>query len=176
MKYLEIRDSDIKLQYGDIVCFTFMGYRNDGLYILNEEKEPEELSATLDDYGTVPDTYPAFTKFPTGYFSNAIGYNNYIYVPPGLKCKSRLTVDYLTNFDECIDLYNQIIESDEVTVTEVIVFEYKNEDYLFLFFSCQEDGIDEVSRDEVYKKGSYAIKYTKCDRVIIFNFDFYNML
>jgi len=82
--YIRLRDKQVGLKYGDTIRFSFMTYRNTGLYICMAA-EAIGLDSYPDDYGNVPAVaFPAITEFPIKYFSEVIDHNEFVWLPKGL--------------------------------------------------------------------------------------------
>ena len=82
--YLQQRDSSVGVKYGDIIRFEFMEYRNDGVHICLHDSAVD-LGHDPDDYGNVPQEFPATTEFPIKYFSESIGHNREVWLPKSVQ-------------------------------------------------------------------------------------------
>lgn len=173
ISYLKLRDEKVGMLFGDVICFSFLDYRDDGIFIYYQDNSAIPLESKPDDYGTLPRLFPAFTEFPPEYFINAIGHNSYIWIP-----KSIPRPKWFTGA-EAEDMIKQefsewsIEISEYVNYTDLWIVEYNNKKYYIIFGYDKEDAEKNepyITPERILKYGDYGEVYTEDPTVITINF------
>lgn len=142
--YLELRDEMI---YGDVISFTFLKFRNKGIFIYIGPKTIS-LSNVPDPYGTIPRCFPTITEFPPLYFSDVIKHNKLIWIPKNL--------DYFETEIDYQDLVDQIPDA----ITGAIIFNDIEYDFIL--------DPEYTDLDTLKEKGGYGSCSKKYPTLIIF--------
>jgi hypothetical protein len=119
--YLQRRDDNFK--YGDVIRHEFFGYRNEGVYLYNGH-QAVELAWEPDEYGSVPESFPAITQFPPQYFSDSIEHNSFIWLPKGV-CYNVVYENYLMGsglFPEVEEIADQPDHGYEVEIFDNVKY------------------------------------------------------
>ena len=89
-KYLQQRDANVGVKYGDVIRFDCMPSNDEGCYIcLHHSAIPLTYdscnSCKPNPHGNVPKEFAAITDFPIQYFSEAISSNRHVWLPKSLR-------------------------------------------------------------------------------------------
>lgn len=183
VRYLERRDD---MQYGDLIGFTFLDYRNQGIFVyIGSGSGAIPLSCEPDEYGTIPRVFPAITEFPPQYFMDGITHNYHVWVPRGL----RFQVDSLDQLKKKhLEIYSSFQDMEYFEITQWATTEFDGKEYVLIHVkekileeddnpravkAIYPDGYTpevepEFSFDQVRRQGCYGSCHLEFENLITF--------